>query len=61
MIEHSQRALAALIGSPELRATLGKASRNKAERDYGEAKMFARWAALLEGEETSQSLTRRGN
>ena len=41
-------ALAALLHDPGRRAALGAANRKKAEDDYAEAKMFARWAALLE-------------
>lgn len=48
-------ALAVLIGSPEMRAELGRASRNKAEQEYSQEKMFARWAALLESEQRWQS------
>jgi glycosyltransferase involved in cell wall biosynthesis len=54
-------ALAALIASPQLRAELGRASRGKAERDYSQEKMFVRWAALLEGEQCSQSMTEYRN
>lgn len=49
-------ALAALIGSPQLREKLGRASRTKAEQDYSQDKMFARWAALLEGGQCSQRI-----
>ena len=42
-------AVSALIRDGELRARLGEANRRKAERDFGQDKMFARWADLLGG------------
>jgi glycosyltransferase involved in cell wall biosynthesis len=42
-------ALAGLLGDAGLRARLGAANRAKAERDYADATMFARYAALFDG------------
>ncbi len=42
-------ALRPLIGDAALRARLGAANRAKAEQDYDEETMFARYAALIEG------------
>jgi glycosyltransferase involved in cell wall biosynthesis len=42
-------ALRPLLEDAALRARLGAANRAKAEQDYDEETMFARYAALIEG------------
>lgn len=41
-------ALVALLTDPSRRAVLGKANQRRAQDEYGENKMFARWRELLE-------------
>jgi glycosyltransferase involved in cell wall biosynthesis len=42
-------ALGALLDAPELRARLGAANRARAEREYGQERMFQAYAALFDG------------
>ncbi len=41
--------LATLLDAPDLRRALGAANRTRAEREYGQAAMFARYAEVLRG------------
>lgn len=43
------RHLAKLLGDPQTRARIGAANRAKAERDFGQAAMFAAWRGLWAG------------
>lgn len=42
-------AIAALCGDPGLRQAVGRANRAKAERDYADSTMFARYAGVFDG------------